>query len=152
MGVLGQLLELLLEKRVKCQLWGKIQGSALHPAANPLGAPARAGWALWAPWRSTLLLRSAFFCSCSEPGTPPVYIRRNFTCGNWGARSLQPRLNAGSELFSPAVAAVPLPKKQMPALVGVCKDSLAAQIAFGLLCFVAVLGSDPLTKKEIPLL
>lgn len=40
----------------------------------------------------------------------------------------------------------------MPALVGVCKGSFAAQRAFGLLCLVAVLGSDPLTKKEIPLL
>lgn len=65
---------------------------------------------------------------------------------------MQPRLNAGSELFSPAVAAVPLPKKQIPALVGVCKDSFAAQIVFGLLCLTAARGSDPLTKKEIPLL
>lgn len=65
---------------------------------------------------------------------------------------MQPRLNAGSELFSPAVAAVPLPKRQIPALVGVCKDSFAAQIVFGLLCLTAARGSDPLTKKEIPLL
>lgn len=88
---------LLTYPLVKAQL--KPGGLSEHPKETPYSSDLYCVLQLFSIWSSL------------------IYISRNFTRGNSGPRSLQPRLNAGSELFSPAVAAVPLPKKQMRALI-----------------------------------